>query len=199
MGLKRFIRNLRRSGQADHYYLKEDRKLAKYDIGDYTIGGGNVRVYSRIPDRKLTIGKFSLIGGNTIFMLAMDHRIDTVSAYPFDMLYDESGSRYKVVTSKGDITVGHDAWIGLDSLVLSGVTIGHGAVVGARSVVTKSVPPYGIAAGNPAKFIRYRFDEATIAKLLEIAWWDWPIEKIRGAWPMLMSEDISAFIEKYGT
>ena len=65
----------------------------------------------------------------------------------------------------------------------SGTTIADGAVVGAGSVVTKDIGPYEIWAGNPARFIRKRFDEETIAKLLEIRWWDWPDEKIEKSSP----------------
>ena len=80
--------------------------------------------------------------------------------------------------SKGDIVIGNDVWLGYRSVILAGVTIGDGAIVGAYSVVTKDVPPYTIVAGNPAKEIRRRFSEAEIARLLELRWWDWPIEKI---------------------
>ncbi|MCC7465953.1 MAG: hypothetical protein IT261_06780 [Saprospiraceae bacterium] len=61
---------------------------------------------------------------------------------------------------------------------MAGVTIGDGAIIGAYSVVTKDVPPYTIVAGNPAKEIRRRFAEANIQRLLDLRWWDWPIEKI---------------------
>ena len=72
------------------------------------------------------------------------------------------------------MTIGNDVWIGSGAMILSGVTIGDGAVVAARAVVTKDVPPYAIVAGNPARLVRYRFDEATIAALLEAAWWELP-------------------------
>jgi acetyltransferase-like isoleucine patch superfamily enzyme len=74
-------------------------------------------------------------------------------------------------------TVGHDVWVGTGACVLGGVTIGHGAVIGAGSVVTHDVPPYAIYAGTPARFVRHRFDDATIRFLLELQWWhfdhDW--------------------------
>lgn len=76
------------------------------------------------------------------------------------------------------ITIGNDVWIGAGSIIRKGITIGDGAVVGAGSVVSKDVPPYGIVAGNPARLIKYRFDEATIAEFLDLKWWDLPVEKI---------------------
>jgi virginiamycin A acetyltransferase len=74
--------------------------------------------------------------------------------------------------------IGNDVWIGYDSLVMPGITIADGAVVAARSVVTRDVAPYTIVGGNPAKVIKRRFDDATAAALLELRWWDWPVEKI---------------------
>jgi acetyltransferase-like isoleucine patch superfamily enzyme len=79
---------------------------------------------------------------------------------------------------KDDISIGSDVWIGTKVTVLPGVNIGHGCVIGANSVVTKNCEPYGIYAGNPAKFIRFRFNKDKIKALLETKWWDWPLDKI---------------------
>jgi acetyltransferase-like isoleucine patch superfamily enzyme len=79
----------------------------------------------------------------------------------------------------GGIKVGHDVWIGYGAVILPEVEIGDGAIIGARSVVTKDVEPYEVVAGNPARHIRYRFDEGTREDLLELEWWDWPIERIK--------------------
>ena len=68
-------------------------------------------------------------------------------------------------------TIGNDVWIGSQSLIKRGVTIGHGAVVESGAVVTKAVPPYAIVGGVPAKVLKYRFDEESIAKLLKLEWW----------------------------
>ena len=73
---------------------------------------------------------------------------------------------------------------------MPGVHIGHGAVVGTRALVTKHVEPYAIVGGNPAKLIRKRFDEAKIAMLLEMEWWDWPTERLSQAMPLLTSSDV---------
>jgi carbonic anhydrase/acetyltransferase-like protein (isoleucine patch superfamily) len=85
---------------------------------------------------------------------------------------------YEYLRTKGSIVVGNDVWVGTRAIILSGVTIGDGAIVAAGSVVTKDVPPYAIVAGNPARLIRYRFSDETIAAMCRIRWWDWPLEVI---------------------
>ena len=65
------------------------------------------------------------------------------------------------------------------NLIVTALTIiGDGAVIASDSVVVKSVPPYAIVGGNPARIIKYRFSEDIIAALLRIKWWDWDIDKI---------------------
>lgn len=81
--------------------------------------------------------------------------------------------------TRGDIVVGHDVWIGFGALIRSGVTIGNGAVIGMGSVVVKDIPPYAVAAGNPARVLRYRFEPEVIKRLNAIDWWDWSITNIR--------------------
>lgn len=81
--------------------------------------------------------------------------------------------------SKGPIEIGHAVWIGDDAKVLGNVTVGHGAVIGAGSVVTKDVEPFSIVAGYPARHIRYRFAESVRSQLLELAWWDWDLERMK--------------------
>lgn len=83
-------------------------------------------------------------------------------------------------------------WIGYEAVILSGVTIGDGAIIGARAVVTRDIPPYTIVAGIPAKPIRRRFDEKTIARLEELRWWDWEEEKIRQNIAAIQSGNIEA-------
>ena len=88
--------------------------------------------------------------------------------------------------------VGNDVWIGYEAVILSGVTIGDGAIIGSRAVVTKDVPPYTIVGGVPARAIRKRFDEDTIAKLKALQWWDWDEEKISGSIAAIQSGAIDA-------
>jgi virginiamycin A acetyltransferase len=79
---------------------------------------------------------------------------------------------------RGDTVVGNDVWFGHGATVMPGVRIGHGAIIAAGAVVTGDVPDYGIVGGNPARLIRTRYDAADIARLLAVAWWDWPVQSI---------------------
>jgi acetyltransferase-like isoleucine patch superfamily enzyme len=92
------------------------------------------------------------------------------------------------------VRIGNDVWIGRSAIVLPGVDIGHGAVVGAGAVVTKSVPPYAIVAGNPARLIRYRFSEAVVQRLLAAAWWDLDEGRLRALGPL--TKDVEAFLNQ---
>jgi acetyltransferase-like isoleucine patch superfamily enzyme len=76
-------------------------------------------------------------------------------------------------TDLGPVRIGNDVWIGQDVLIKPGITIGDGAIVAAGSVVSKDVPPYAIVGGVPAKIIRQRFDDATVARLRASRWWDY--------------------------
>jgi len=96
------------------------------------------------------------------------------------------------------VRIGNDVYIGYHVIILSGVTIGDGAVIGAGSVVAGDVPPYAIVAGNPAHIVRYRFDEETITKLLEIRWWDWPDEKVKENVHLICHDRADEFIKKFG-
>lgn len=96
--------------------------------------------------------------------------------------------------SNGDVIIGNDVWIGSEATIISGVRVGDGAVIGARAVVTGDVPPYAIAAGNPARIVKMRFEEKTIDRLLQIRWWEWEDKRIEKALPLLLSTDIEAFL-----
>ncbi len=129
----------------------------------------------------INIGAFTSIATNVNISLG-NHPTDRVSTHPFFYLKEfgfRDDSRMEVAPKGGPVTIGHDVWIGRDVTILTGITIGHGAVIAAGAVVVKDVPPYAIVGGVPGKLIRYRFDEPTIEKLLESAWWTWPDDKIR--------------------
>ena len=183
-------------------WLSKAMPKKSYVIGDYTYG--KPLVVDRTNNTQLVIGKFCSIAASCTFLLGAEHRSDWVTTYPFSALSrpEQGGwtggrSIQGHPASKGDIRIGNDVWIGTHAIILSGVTIGDGAVIAAGSVVTKDVPPYAIVGGNPAKLIRFRFDEPLRQALLRIAWWNWPVAQIETAMPLLLSPDISAFCRRY--
>ncbi|MBD2328712.1 CatB-related O-acetyltransferase [Alkalinema sp. FACHB-956] len=145
---------------------------------------------------RLIIGKFCAIATGVKFIMnGANHKLDSISTYPFP-IFGQGWELYLDqmlnLPSRGDTVIGNDVWIGYESVIMPGVQIGDGAVIAAKSVVVKEVPPYTIVGGNPARPIRQRFSEAEVAKLLEIRWWDWDIETITQALPLLLSQQIDA-------
>lgn len=156
--------------------------------------------YTDVNDSK--IGKYCSIGPGCKIGL-YNHRFDTVTTHPFikyksfgvlDTDYYNPNYKYNS-TKKNNLVIGNDVWIGANVVVLRGVTIGDGAIIGAGSVVTKDVPPYSIAVGNPAKVIKYRFNDERIDKLLNIKWWDWDKEKLKSNIDLFY--DIDELINRY--
>lgn len=178
------------------FYLSADKRYSQYEIGEYTYGAPIV--LSKQDGVVLKIGRFCAIAEGVKIHLSGEHGMEWITTYPFDVLFDKAKKYNGYAKSRGDVIIGHDVWIGSEAMILSGVTIGNGAVVGARSVVTKDVAPYAVVVGNPARQIRTRYDAETIAQLESIAWWNWPIEKIEEAWPLLLSPDVKTFIEVFG-
>jgi len=137
----------------------------------------------------LTIGKYCSIALGVEIFLGGNHRFDFITTALLDP--NQRGR----IKSKGDINIGNDVWIGYQATILSGTTIGDGAVVGAKSVVSGTIPPYAIVAGNPGSIIKYRFDQETIGFLLEARWWDWPKAKIDKYRSLLCSSNIEMLRE----
>ncbi|WP_407660749.1 type B chloramphenicol O-acetyltransferase [Kaistia defluvii] len=145
---------------------------------------------------RLVIGSFCSIGTGASFMMAgnQGHRNDWVSTFPFFFVPEEPAfaGAVNAYQPAGDTVIGHDVWIGAEAMIMPGIRIGNGAVIGSRALVTRDVEPYAIVGGNPARAIRKRFPDEVIALLQEMAWWDWPIEQIRDAMPLLCSGDVPA-------
>lgn len=151
----------------------------------------NIRYNHGFSGARLTIGKYcALASGTTFVMPDANHAMAGATTFPFVVFGGDWAERLPLaelpVPVKGDTAVGHDVWFGYQSLVMPGVTIGPGAVIGTRAVVTRDVPPYAVVAGNPARVVRHRFDAATVARLLALAWWDWPVERVTEAIPDLV-------------
>jgi len=166
--------------------------LPDYDIGAVTYGMPWVSDLNE--GSTLKIGCYTSIAGGVQILLGGLHRLDWVTTYPFPAFVDDLAHIKDYGGTRGDVVIGSDCWICTDALILSGVTIGHGAVVAAGAVVTRDVPPYAVVGGNPARFIKWRFPEATCQALLDIAWWDWPEAEILAAGEYLCSADIDGFI-----
>jgi virginiamycin A acetyltransferase len=145
-------------------------------IDRYTsLNGPDMDVISMI--NPVTIGAFTSIARG-VAIQEFNHKFDVVTSYHIHNNIFKDG-RINDVYSNGPIEIGNDVWIGTQCVILSGAKIGNGAIVAANSVVTGNVPAYAIVGGSPAKVIKYRFDEETIAYLTKLEWWNWSIEKIK--------------------
>ena len=163
--------------------------------GKYTYGNPTVREWGE--GAKLTIGNFCSIAENVRIYLGGNHRTDWVTTFPFGNIDKNIFNKFDGTghpSTKGDVIIGNDVWIGINATIMSGVTIGDGAVIAANSHVVKNVEAYSIVGGNPAKFIKYRFTPEQIEKLLQIKWWYWEDSKINEFTPLLCNTDINLFI-----
>lgn len=140
--------------------------LGLVKVGKESYGPLNIFYWDETKE-SLEIGNFVSIATNVKFILGGNHEINTFTTYPFKVKYFQEK---KEALTKGKIKVKDDVWIGLDTIILSGVTINQGAIVAAGSVVTKDVPPYSIVGGNPAKIIKYRYSKQLIDEMLKIDW-----------------------------
>lgn len=143
-------------------------RLLDSQIGSYTrISKGCSIVHAKI-------GKFCSLAAN-IQIGAGRHPLNYLSTNQVFYNHNKLQNRWvkKIDFEENlQINIGSDVWIGTDSFIMGGVNIGHGAVIGAKSLVTKDIPPYAIAAGIPAKVIKYRFSPDVIQKLLKLKWWE---------------------------
>jgi acetyltransferase-like isoleucine patch superfamily enzyme len=178
---------------------KKQSKFLDHQFPQYTIGKwsyGKLKILSRKEGASLRIGSFCSFSTEVKVFLGGEHRIDWITTYPFNKLWESAKAFTGHPSTKGDVIIGNDVWVGHAAIILSGVTIGDGAVIGARAVVTKDVPAYGIVAGNPARLINKRFEEDIIQRLLKIAWWNWEDDKIQKCMPLLLNDDIMKFISE---
>lgn len=186
-------------------FLKNFIKAKNIFVGDYTyfddrrygpqrFEENNVLYNYDFSKVKLVIGKFCAIAAETRFIMTGDHKLDAISTYPFPIFGNGWENAFNILDLpvKGDIIVGNDVWFGYDSLIKNGVTIGNGSIIASRAVVVKDVPAYSIVAGNPAKVVKMRFDDKTIERLQNIAWWDWEIEKITRHLKLICNLDIDS-------
>ena len=184
-------------------YLKNFITKENIIVGDYTYYDDpegvdnferNVLYHFPFIGDKLIIGKFCAIAKNVKFIMnGANHKDSGFSTYPFFIFgngWKKAAPKEGELPYKGDMIIANDVWIGYDSTIMPGIKIGNGAIIASKSVVTKDVPDYTIVGGNPAKVIKYRFDQKTIKALLEIAWWNWSAEKITQNLEVITNSDI---------
>jgi acetyltransferase-like isoleucine patch superfamily enzyme len=159
----------------------------------------NPNILWNVDDSNVMCGKFSSIGANVTIFLGngIGHDANFVTTYPFGQIHTNVFTDVKnnSKNTNGSVKIGNDVWIGQCSTIMSGVTIGDGAILAANSHVVKSVEPYSIVGGNPAKHIKYRFSPQQIKNLLEIKWWDWPDCRINKYMNLMLSNNIDKFIK----
>lgn len=186
-------------------FIKNVVKAPNISIGDYTcyddtdhpeyFEQNNILFnYPEFGDR-LVIGKFCQIASGTKFIMGpANHRLCSVSTYPFNVFggawTENTPAHLLQLPHKGDTVIGNDVWIGRESIIMPGVKIGDGAIVAAYSVVAKDVPPYSVVGGNPARFIKKRFDEELMELLLALKWWNFEPKKLVEFLPLLCESDL---------
>ena len=162
--------------------------------GKYSYSDGTINIISDgSHNTELIIGNFCSIAANVTVFLGNNHRTDWISTYPFGHIHPNPFNKFDGKghpSTKGNVIIGNDVYIGTSAVIMSGVTIGDGAVIGASSVVTKDVPPFTIYAGNPAIFKKKRFNDDDIQFLLDLKWWYMKDEIINDISPILCSGDI---------
>lgn len=188
-------------------YLNKVIDHPNVEIGDYSYinsfqpvedWAGRIApyLYAGAPER-LTIGKFCQFAQGVLFITSSaNHPMGGFSTYPFAIFNpDTMGVYAQDIEAFRDTYIGNDVWIGHDAKIMPGVTVGDGAIISTGAVVTRDVAPYSIVGGNPASLIRARFEPDVIDSLLEIKWWEWPIEVIERHLALIVGADIAALKE----
>jgi len=200
-----------RTGDKETIYLKPTITNSNIKVGDYTIyndfvndptkfENNNVLYHYPINNDKLIIGKYCSIACGAKFMFTSgNHKLASLSTYPFPIFYEEWGLNTTDITeawdNNGDIVIGNDVWIGYEAVIMQGVHIGDGAIIGTRAVVTNDVSPYAIIGGVPAKKIRKRFSDDVIAKLVELQWWNFDDEAVQKNLPNIMKGNVNLLVK----
>ena len=157
------------------------------EIGDYTYVGGFTEIRGTLT--RVTIGRYCSIGRAVkIFSAGQMHTFHGLSTYPFFVLNRKLHRPFFNIVGAPTV-IGHDVWIGSNSIIMAGVKIGDGAAVGAGSVVTRDVPAYTIAAGVPARVLSRRFSEDVAKKVSDSRWWELEFSELCERYGELVTEN----------
>lgn len=186
-------------------FIKNVVTAPNIQIGDYTYyddavdptGFERNNVLFNYPEfgDRLIIGKFCSIASGTKFIMGpANHRISSVTTYPFHVFgglwSEQTPDHISQLPFKGDTVIGNDVWFGRECVVMPGIKIGDGAIVAAYSVVTRDVEPYSVVGGNPARFLKKRFGDELIELLLRLKWWDLEPAALAKLLPLLCDPDL---------
>jgi virginiamycin A acetyltransferase len=158
-------------GKSTYVSPGADLSMKQLILGDHTRISGPIRI---VGAETVTIGKYCAMGSH-ISIISSNHKMNYANTH---MGFQQKHGFVSLVDRSEPIRIGHNVWVGDKVTILPGVSIGDGAVVGAASVVTKTIPPFSVAVGNPAKVKKMRFSNEVIESLLKIQWWNWSQEKI---------------------
>ena len=195
-------------------YIHKDVEIIESTFGRYCEIGRGSRIKNSVLgdysycDRYVdianaSVGKFSNIA-SFVRIGAPDHPLDRASLHHFQYRSDDywdnatADNAWFEKRENRISYIGHDTWLGHNAQIKPDITIGHGAVIASGAVVTKSVSPYTIVAGVPAKPLRVRLARRLANKMIELAWWDWDHDKIEECLPDFRNLSVEAFIYKYG-
>ncbi len=187
-------------------FIKNVITAPNITVGDYTYyddaadpaGFEQNNVLFNYPEfgDSLVIGKFCQIASGTKFIMgSANHRLCSVTTYPFNVFggawTENTPPHMNQLPRKGDIIIGNDVWIGRESVIMPGIKVGDGAIIAAYSVVVKDIPAYTVYGGNPARFIKARFDDELTDMLLRFRWWDLAPEQLVDILPLLCDPDLA--------
>ncbi|MCB5200730.1 chloramphenicol acetyltransferase [Loktanella sp. TSTF-M6] len=198
---------------ADKAFVHPDCDITDSHFGAYVEIGRGSRIgnttfgdysycdrYADIANAR--IGKFANIAAFTRIG-ATDHPLDTAACHHFlyrsDDYWDDADRDPAFFAHRASrlAHIGHDTWIGAGAMIKPEVTLGHGAVVAAGAVVTRDVDPYTIVAGTPARPLRLRQPRDIADRLIALAWWDWPHDRLRAALSDFRNLSAAAFLDRY--
>ncbi len=169
------------------------------EVGRFTYGLKQAEIKEWGEGAALRLGAFCSIAQGLRVLLGGNHRVDWATTFPFGHIFADTLGGVEIdghPQSGGDVVIGNDVWIGANVTILSGVTIGDGAVIGATATVAKSVGPYEIWGGNPARLLRHRFPPEMALRLQALHWWNWPVETIQMIAPLLSRPPNAAVLDQ---
>lgn len=161
------------------------------EIGRFVHGYEDMDIQEQGGGANVTIGSFCSIGRGVRVLLDTSPALDRMTAFPFGEVFTEELGGAGVHVPRqggGDVVIGNDVWIGANVTLLGGVTIGDGAVISPNATIAGDVGAFEVWAGNPAQRVRRRFDDAICEKLLELQWWNLPLQLIQEMAPLLSAQ-----------